>query len=94
MYIVSVIMYILFQNSTLNIFAGRGALYYSISVIILIPYILKYLFQNVIFDIVYWSIFFLLYLWIMEKDINGYAINLGIDIFRPYYNVLFPDGLF
>ncbi|ACX76260.1 hypothetical protein Fisuc_2677 [Fibrobacter succinogenes subsp. succinogenes S85] len=94
LYLVSVFMYVLFQTSALNILAGRGALYYSCSQIIIIPYIVKYLSRDRIHEMLCWFVFFLLYLYIMQKDINTYALNLGYDIFNPYKSVLFPNGLF
>ena len=94
MYLVSVFMYVLFQTSALNIFAGRGALYYACYQFLIVPYLVKYLSRDRIHRMLCWFLFFLLYFYIMQKGINTYAINLGYDIFNPYQCIFFMDGLF
>lgn len=94
MYFVSVLMYVLFQSSALNIIAGRGALFYSISSIILVPYVIRYFSKDQIKTMCCWCVFFVLYAWILQKDLNNYISFVGKDIFTPYQCILFTGDLF
>ena len=88
LYAVGTIIYLLFNGSVLQIVAGRGAAYYNVFECIVIPFVvLNCPLPKNIRKIV-WIGFFLMYVYLMWRDMNSYYILDGVDIFNPYKNVL------
>ncbi len=88
LYIVGAIIYFLFNGSILQLMAGRGAMYYNITEIFIIPLLLKYFVNNVNTRSTIWIAYFFFLLYVMIRDINYYYILDGIDIYRPYKTIL------
>ncbi|MRX48659.1 EpsG family protein [Pedobacter puniceum] len=89
-YLVGTLIYILFNNTLLQIVVSRGILYYNIGEVFLIPYILT-IFKN---DITKKLMFVLIAIYgflTIQKSINFYKVDLGVDIFRPYNSVFEDD---
>lgn len=89
LYIVGCCIYLMFNGSVLQLMAGRGALYYSIFESIVIPYVIYTFPIKGIDKRVVWSIFFAMYFYLMWRDMNGYIVEVGYDIYNPYKCVLF-----
>ena len=89
LYIFGAFLFFIFNGSILQLMAGRGALYYNISEIFIIPMALKYIMKNKGSRMVVWCVYFCLILYIMTRDINSYFLMDGIDIYHPYKTVLF-----
>lgn len=89
LYAVGTIIFILFNGSVLQIMAGRGAAYYNLFECIVIPYvILNFSLPKGVRRLV-WIGFFVLYFYLMWRDMNSYYIINKVDIYNPYKNVLF-----
>lgn len=87
LYLLGTLIYLLFNNTLLQIIVSRGMLYYNIGEIFLIPYIIT-IFKN---DITKKFIFLVIITYgylTMLKAFNNYKEDLGVDIFRPYNSVL------
>lgn len=83
MYFISLFFYLLFNNTILQQVVGRGLMYFNISEIFIIAYILYTLKNNVSKLII--VVLILMYGFInMQKGINYYKMASGVDIFRPY----------
>ncbi len=90
MYTIGAIIYLCFNGSMLQIMAGRGCLYYNIFEIIWIPYmIMKFPIRQKSLRLVIWLAFFVFNFYIMQRDMNSYFIQDGVDIYRPYKSVLY-----
>ena len=91
MYFVGTLIYILFNGTVLQVVVARGLLYFNIAEIFLIPYLLSVFKEgftkNVMFFII--AVYGLL---MIEKGINFYKEDLGVDIFRPYNSVFMDDA--
>jgi hypothetical protein len=85
LYFLGAILYIIFNNTILQVIVGRGLIYFNIGEIFLIPYLLSiFKQQRIAFCLIaiYCAI-------TIEKGLNTYKEKLGVDIFRPYNSVLF-----
>lgn len=90
LYFVSVIFYVVFNGTILQILVQRGILYYSVFEFVLIPiiflklkkkgYLPVLLFLTMVYGV-----------WQMEKSMNYFKKSLGFDIFRPY-NAIYIDS--
>jgi hypothetical protein len=91
LYFVGAIIYILFNNTILQVVVARGVLYFNIAEIFLIPYILT-IFKN---DFTRKLVFILVAIYGMltiQKGMNFYKEDLGFDIYRPYNSVLWDSN--
>lgn len=91
MYIVGTVIYTLFIGSILGIMAGRGAVYFNISEIILLPYIFYFIYIKMGHRIskTIWLIFFIFLIYMMYRDMLSYVIAYDLNIYTPYKSVLF-----
>lgn len=87
LYLVSIVIYIIFNGSVLQIIVSRGLLYYNIVSIIIIPYILA-LFKGNVNKILCFLLILAYAGLMMIKNMNVYLSTAG-DIFRPYNSILF-----
>lgn len=86
-YFLSTIIYLLFNNTVLQIIVARGIIYFNIAEIFIIPYLISIFKNNASRKIIFLLI--IIYGWIIiEKGFNFYKNDLGIDIFRPYNSIL------
>lgn len=90
LYFVGALIYILFNGTILQIVVARGILYYNIAEIFLIPYVLT-IFRNDITRGLVFALVLILGFLNIQKGINFYKEDLGVDIFRPYNSVLIDD---
>ncbi|WP_025145038.1 EpsG family protein [Pedobacter jeongneungensis] len=91
LYFIGAIIYILFNNTILQVVVARGVLYFNIAEIFLIPYILT-IFKN---DFTRKLVFILVAIYGMltiQKGMNFYKEDLGFDIYRPYNSVLWDSN--
>lgn len=84
----SLFLYIFCSGTILQIFVSRGALFYSIFDLLLIPYLILIVNRVKVKQITFcfliiWGVYS------MNKSMNGYSY-LGVDIFRPY-NAVYID---
>jgi len=87
LYLVSIVFYMIFNGSILQIIVSRGLIYYGIFSIIAIPYVFT-CFKGSSNKLIAFSMI-VLYAWIMfTKNMNAHIATVG-DIFNPYINVLF-----
>lgn len=91
-YLVGTLIYILFNNTLLQIVVARGVLYYNIGEVFLIPYILT-IFKNDITKKLMFALIAAYGFLTIQKSINFYKSDLGVDIFRPY-NSVFEDNTY
>ncbi len=82
-------MYLLFNGSVLQIVAGRGAAYYNIYETIVIPFMIIHFPLDVRMKKIYWFCLFLIYFYLMWRDMNSYIEIEGYDIYSPYKNIFF-----
>jgi hypothetical protein len=91
LYFVGLLIYILFNNTVLQVIVARGLLYFNVAEIFLIPYLFtvfkKGLSKTLVFILV--TIYGLL---LIEKGISFYKQDLGVDIYRPYNSVLLDNN--
>lgn len=88
LYLVSVVIYMAFNGSVLQIIVSRGLIYYSIFAVIAIPYVYAS-FKGAVNKFIVFCVI-LLYAWVMfTKNMNAHTEVGGSDIFNPYVNVLF-----
>lgn len=89
LYFVSVIIYVVFNGTILQILVQRGILYYSVFEYVLIPIVFLKLKKNGILPVL--LVLMMCYgWWQMEKSMNYFKKSLGFDIFRPY-NAIYID---
>ena len=88
-YLLGVIMFLLFNGSNFQIFVSRGALYYNLSEIILIPMFFKYYIKSKQTIAIGWLALFILLISLMNRDLSSYIPLAGYDVFRPYKSILF-----
>ena len=79
-------IYLIFNGSILQLISGRGAIYYNIAEMIVIPVILIKFFKKRIVSILVWTVYFCLLLFVMNRDMDYYKEG-DYDIFRPYKTV-------
>jgi len=89
LYITGCLIYFTFNGSVLMLMSSRGAAYYNVSEMLVIPILIKYLFSNTNIQRIIWLSYFCLVLYIMHRDMNYYILLGGVDIYRPYKSVLF-----
>ncbi|MES2454323.1 MAG: EpsG family protein [Bacteroidota bacterium] len=90
LYFAGALMYMLFNNTMLHIIVARGILYFNIAEIFLIPYLLSVFKEGISKAVMF--ILVLIYGFLMvQKGMNFYKENLGIDIYRPYNSVLMDN---
>ncbi len=88
LYFVSLCIYLLFNNTLLQVIVNRGALPFNIFEILIVPMTL-YVFKDNATRKIYYLAFFAYGLMTMTKGINGFIESSGVDIFNPYRCVLF-----
>jgi len=88
LYITGCLIYFTFNGSVLMLMSGRGAMYYNVTEMLVIPILLKYFFKDVNLQRVIWFAYFCLLLYLMHRDINKYFLMLDENIFIPYKSVL------
>lgn len=88
LYVLGCIIYFSFNGSLLQLMAGRGALYFNIFEMLLIPIMIRMYFKGTGQQKFIWFLYFTFLLYIMNRDMDSYVSD-GIDIFRPYKSVLF-----
>ncbi len=88
-YIYGCVIYLISNGSIIQLFAGRGTMYFGVFEFLIVPYFLKYnkYFSNQMNKVV-WVVFFALSLYLMQRDMQSYYPLVGYDIFRPYHSVL------
>lgn len=93
LYIVGCVVYFVFNGSLLQIMAGRGALYFNVFEILLIPAFIKATFKGKRQQLCAWFFYFIFIIYIMNRDMNAYLTlaGEGYDIFRPYKSVIFTN---
>jgi len=87
LYFISTLIYIVFNNTILQVIVARGLLYYNIAEIFLIPYILSLVKMDFLKKVAFLMLLIYGYLTI-NKAFEFYKKDLGVDIFRPYNSVL------
>ena len=87
LYIFGGCLFLAFNGSVLQLFAGRGTLYYNIFECIVMPWVVYYLFPNKKLSKNTWFFLFVVYFYLMWRDMNSYFILDGIDIYNPYKSV-------
>lgn len=87
LYIFGGCLFLVFNGSVLQLFAGRGTLYYNIFECIVMPWVVYYLFPNKKLSKNIWFFLFVVYFYLMWRDMNSYFILDGIDIYNPYKSV-------
>lgn len=87
LYFVSTVIYILFNNTILQIIVARGMMFYNITEIFMIPYIIS-LINNLELKKLVMILVFIYGGITINKGMNYYKEDLGVDIFRPYNSVL------
>jgi hypothetical protein len=90
LYFVGAVVYILFNNTILQVIVARGLLYFNIAEIFLIPYVLTIFKEGITKRLVFVLVAIYAFL-LIEKGINFYQEDLGVDIYRPYNSVLLDD---
>lgn len=88
LYLMGVLVFLIFNGSVLQLMAGRGALYYNIFEILIIPYLFTNLVKQKKVKLVVWAIYFCLLMFVMIKGMD-YYVEDNKDIYRPYKTVLF-----
>lgn len=89
LYIIGAILYFIFNGSVLQLMAGRGALYYNITEILIIPLLVKSFVKDSSAQKLIWFAYFCFIVYVMLRDMNYYYLLDGVDIYRPYKSVLF-----
>ena len=88
LYFFGSLIYILFNNTILQIIVARGLIYFNIFEIFLISYILLATRSFLIRTVFILAIAIYSYLGVL-KGFNFYKEDLGEDIFRPYKSIIF-----
>lgn len=89
LYATGCILFFVFNGSILQLIAARGALYFNVMEIFIIPLLIRTLFSNMSIQKIIWFLYFLLILYMMNRDMVSYADGYDGDIYRPYKSVLF-----
>ncbi len=89
LYIMGCLIYFTFNGSVLMLMSGRGAMYYNVTEMLVIPFLIKNFFKSIDLQRMIWFFYFCLVLYLMHRDINSYYLMLDEDIFNPYVNVFF-----
>lgn len=89
LYLFGAMIYFAFNGSVLELMAGRGALYYSIAEIIVVPFLIKRFIRDKNMKYLVWLAYFSFLLYTMNRDMDYYFSSIGVDIFRPYKCIFF-----
>ena len=89
LYIVGTMIYFVFNGSILMLMSGRGAMYYNVYEILIVPILFLYFFKNKQMRMLIWIIYFSMILYLMRRDMNFYVIAGVGDIYNPYKSVIF-----
>ena len=89
LYSAGAFIFILFNGSVLQLMAGRGSMFYNIYAIVVIPYIIVNMPYKKDLQLFLWFVIFVFDFFIMWRDINSYALTIGLELFNPYKCVLF-----
>lgn len=89
LYFVGCSVFFLFNGSILQLISSRGALFYNIAEVFIIPSMIYALFKNGGLRLIAWVGYFVVIFYIMNRDMDSYASGLGYEVFRPYRSVLF-----
>lgn len=89
LYIVGTCIYLIFNGSVLQILAGRGALYFAVYECIVMAYVIKYFSVSFFKKEMLWLGLFIIYFYLMWRDMNYYYLLDGIDIYNPYKTAFF-----
>lgn len=85
--VLSLVFYILFNNTMLQIIVSRGLVYFNIAEILIIPYVLT-MFKNNAGKTLVFALILLFGLINMRKGIDSYApLGSTTDLFIPYKNL-------
>lgn len=87
--LLSLLLYIFFSGTVLQILVSRGVLFYSIFEVLLIPYLFRRL-NSVKAKQIAFCFLIIWGLYSMNKSMDAYSY-LGVDIFRPY-NAVYIDS--
>lgn len=90
LYFISILIYVLFNGTILQVMVQRGIVYFSVFEFVLLPLI----FLNLKTKQIKVCLFFLLVLygfWQMDRGMNYYKKLLDCDIYRPY-NAIYIDS--
>lgn len=93
LFIVGCCIYLTFNGSVVQIAAGRGASYYAVYECIVIAYVIMKFPASFFARECLWLILFLIYFFLMWRDMNSYFDLSGIDIYNPYKSVLFENSI-
>lgn len=88
LYIIGCLVYLVFNGSMLQLIAGRGALYFSIFEILVIPIVFRIFIKGQGLRIFIWFLYFCLLVFLMNRDMDFYILE-GEEIYRPYKSILF-----
>lgn len=88
LYVMGCLIYFVFNGSMLQLMAGRGALYFSIFEMLVIPIVIRVLIRGQGQRLFIWFAYFCLLVYLMNRDMDFYLLG-GEDIYRPYKSVLF-----
>jgi len=90
LYFIGTIIYVLFNNTILQIVVSRGVLYYNVAEIFLIPYLIS-IFKDGMTKGLFFFLLLVYGLLTMQKGMNFYKDDLGVDIYRPYNSVIIDN---
>ncbi|MBP3775222.1 MAG: EpsG family protein [Bacteroidaceae bacterium] len=89
-YVFSMFVFLVCNNSPLQVITSRGMLAFNIFEIFIIP-ILLYVFEDNVTRKVFFAGIMVYCLWMISRQFDVYVETLGIDIFNPYRCVLFEN---
>lgn len=89
MYFFGVLIFLTFNGSNFQLFVGRGAIFYNMSEMVLLPMSIYGLIKKPANQILAWTTLFILIFLLMNRDLSSYIPIAGYDVFRPYNSVLF-----
>ncbi len=89
LYVIGACIYLIFNGSVLQILAGRGAAYFAVYECIVIAYVIMHAPFSFFPKLMTWLVLFMIYFFLMWRDMNSYYLLDGIDIYNPYKCVLF-----
>lgn len=89
LYSTGAFIFILFNGSVLQLMSGRGSMFYNIYAIVVIPYIILNMPYKKELKLCLWLVIFAFDFFVMWRDMNGYIVTSGFDLYNPYKCVLF-----
>lgn len=87
-YVFGTAIYFITNGTILQSVASRGALYYNIYECILLPSVIIALPLKNDLKQILWSLVFVYYLFMMNRDMNSIIPVAGYDVFNPYRSIL------